>query len=243
MEPLLSNAERHAASSKAFTENPSYEESTRIVSPTRSDLAVAWWLFWLLTWAGTTLGGGLFGLLLGGFLALIGLASNATPEALIAPFMGFGIGFVWAGGVGLLTVPTLGILAWTFWLQKKPLLLAAIAGGFTGLLCMPILFMFTMPIGALTAFWVIRKFLNSQYGECLLAAAQVQTSVPEGETIVDSSFAFDDLPEDASKMNNTPAVGLLHFSIFDLLLRMSGFAVLITLWLTAIKLFYSMTSF
>lgn len=125
-----------------------------------------WSVFWLLVWMGTSLSGAVFGLGIGCMIAFPGLVS-AGPSVMILPVYGGFLGLLWAGGAGLLVVPTLACLCWIFGIQGRIGLLAAIAGGLTGTISMPFLFLLTLPIGSLGG-WLAARVFRRIVGESAL---------------------------------------------------------------------------
>lgn len=131
----------------------------------RGEHLYSWALFWIVTWAGTTLAGGLFG----GALGLVGVMHDIT-----APLSGLFFGSIWAGGMGLFVFFHLGVICWTFWWLDKPLVAASVAGLLTGAFCGVFVFsLLTAPLGALGAYLTGSQLLKTQIGQKFKATIEV----------------------------------------------------------------------
>jgi hypothetical protein len=161
--------------------------------------AADWWRFWAIVWMGTTLAGSFFG----GGLGFIACAASGSAEGLLLPFLGIFVGALWAGSVGLPVIATFAFIVWCFWLQKKPGILAACAGALTGFVSAPFACFLTSPLGAVGAYWAVKRL---------------------------SRVLRDDYDCHQSQRPT--------FSIQDLFWRMTGFAVILTMWMTVIRWFW-----
>jgi len=127
----------------------------------RQEHLASWAIFWIVTWTGTTVAGGLFG----GALGLIGLA-----ETIFAPLLGFVYGAMWAGGTGLFIFLHIGVVCWTFWWLGRPIVVATVAGLVVGLICGVLVFsLITGPMGAVGAYLTGNQFLKSEAGKTFQA--------------------------------------------------------------------------
>ena len=163
--------------------------------------AWTWFLFWIWTWIGTSLGGAAFGAGLSLFAALY---SGDATGFFLGPLLGLIVGLMWAGAVGALVIPTFGALAWMFWCQRNPIVLAAIAGAIIGAVSLPFLFILTAPFGATGAGLIVNRFLKSQMAK----------------PIVDA---------ETERLSSTQRPRF-QYSIADLFLRMTVVGVLIVVW-------------
>ena len=126
-----------------------------------SDHIWNWAVFWIVTWAGTTLSGALFG----GALGMFGIFDNPA-----IPFMGFFYGAIWAGATGLFVFVHIGVICWTFWWLGRPIVVATVTGFLVGALCGALfLSLITGPLGALGAYLAGKQFLKSEAGKTFQA--------------------------------------------------------------------------
>ncbi len=77
-------------------------------------------VFWLVVWCGTAMAGGVFGFLIS---CRVSIPSNCALSS-----------FLWVVAAtisGVLTIPTVAIVAWSFWLSRFRSVMGGLAGGFT----------------------------------------------------------------------------------------------------------------
>ena len=153
---------------------PLIESPTLNVQPFRRDLFLAWFGFWVRVWGGTTGAGGSFGFLFGFFVTAFDNPSEMGSSAM----MGFFFGLAYAALVGALILPTLVAVLWVCNLKRRPKLLACVAGGLIGTICLPPAFFVTGTMGSLGAYWTIKHFLKSTDGELILYAEQERLAEP-----------------------------------------------------------------
>ncbi|HEX2475186.1 MAG TPA: hypothetical protein VHK01_10585 [Lacipirellulaceae bacterium] len=79
-------------------------------------------IFWFIAWLSVTVAGGIFGVIV------------AIADELGFAIIGFIAGIIVAGIYAIPIVATFGILTWTLWLSRFAVVMAAIAGTFTGIL-------------------------------------------------------------------------------------------------------------
>jgi hypothetical protein len=94
------------------------------LKPERSD-------FWISVWLGTSLAGGLFGLLLG----LTFFAHEGPGGTIAGMFIGPVVGCLYAGFVAVPVVLVMATASWAIGKRRWRWFLAAAAGGVTGILC------------------------------------------------------------------------------------------------------------
>ena len=124
----------------------------------------SWASFWILTWAGTTLSGALFG----GALGMLGIFDSPA-----IPILGFFYGAIWAGVTGLFVFIHIGVFCWTFWLLDRPIVVAIVAGLVVGSLCGALIFsLITGPLGAFGAYLAGKQFLKSETGKTFQATIE-----------------------------------------------------------------------
>jgi|GEM_PF-3187322 len=128
----------------------------------------AWWGYWFCAWIGTTIAGGIFGLLLIGFGSLFNgeaLSGVTIIEAIKGLFFGLLMGLMWAGWIGALVIPHIGIAWWMFRFNREPRHAGAIAGGLVGAICGIIFLPITAPMGWAGAFYACRAFTATEFGQ------------------------------------------------------------------------------
>ncbi|NLS91227.1 MAG: DUF1559 domain-containing protein [Planctomycetaceae bacterium] len=94
------------------------QETTKTGHEQRTPFQV---VFWLATWLGTILAGGVFGVV------------NAGP-------LGLPFGFVFAGMFGVPVLAVAATLTWCFWLSRYRVVMATVAGSATGIVSTIIMF-------------------------------------------------------------------------------------------------------
>lgn len=122
----------------------------------------------------------------------------------MVPFAGLFLGGLWAGAVGLFVHVHLVAICWAFWWLGRPLRIAIIAGALTGAICgLAFLSIFTGPMGAFGAYLAGNKYLKSSNGKSFLATI---------------------------KKNQDQSLGPMRFTMMDLFLRVTVFAVFLAGW-------------
>jgi len=135
----------------------------------------SWALFWIVTWGGTTLAGGLFG----GVIATTGITETFT-----APLWGLLWGAMWSGGVGLFIFLHFGVICWASWLIGRPIIVATISGLLVGLVCGILVFsIITGPIGAFGAYLSGKLFLETETGKRFEATIELAKTKSSGRFI------------------------------------------------------------
>ncbi len=112
-------------------------------------LTAAWWSFWCWVWMGASFGGAVLGCMFGVFISVVSIFEEPYAGLIFLPIVGIVVGGLWAAVAAAIVVPTVGILSWTCWLQKRPKLLAGFAGALSGAVAMPYLVALTAPFGFL----------------------------------------------------------------------------------------------
>jgi len=119
---------------------------------------LAWSGYWFCAWIGTTIAGGVFGLLLGFFAN-----ADRMSESLIAGLL---FGLVWSGFVGAVVIPHIAIAVWMFWFNRSdPGYSGAFAGGLVGAICGIIFLPITTPMGWVGAFYACRLYTGTEFGQ------------------------------------------------------------------------------
>jgi hypothetical protein len=195
-----------------LADEPIANESPKIG---KDPLIGEWASFWLKVWLGTALSGGAFGAL----AVIVNIAFHLLfdwtvfPQAIFAIGLAVAVGTLWAGIVGVLVVPTVALLAWSFFCLDYPKTIGAIAGALTGAASVsfyPPVLIFTAVAGAIGGAIAAGKFWNSP-DSLILRRAQEACRV--------TGIRF-------------------HFTIRDLLLRTTAAALLLTVWMFIFRLFY-----
>ena len=110
-----------------------------------------------------------------------------------------------AGTVGVLVIPLFATVCWMLWLPRNPMVMAFAAGALIGSLSGLVMFFVTGPIGAVGAGLAAQWYLNTPLGQKILNDEQQKRIAREtGEA-------------------------RFHFSLADLMWRMTALAILLTL--------------
>jgi hypothetical protein len=163
-----------------------------------------WRMIWLWTWFGTALAGGLFGVISAIYITIY---HDTIGFGVLGVMLGGLVGTISAGFIGVLVIPSLAVIMWSVFLQRYPILLAAVAGALTGGLCVRFswIWWLTGPIGALGAGLCVLKYLYSPGGKLFKIWQDRNRQLP------------------------------LQFSIVDMFKRTTAIAVLICVWMFLIK--------
>ena len=118
---------------------------------------LAWSGYWCCAWIGTTIAGGIFGLILGIF-------TGATGGD--GPMAGLLFGLCWAGGIGLVVISHIAIAFWMLWFNRSdPGFAGAFAGGLVGAICGIIFIPITAPMGWVGAYCACKSYTRTRLGQ------------------------------------------------------------------------------
>ena len=173
----------------------------------RSEHLSAWLSYWCVIWSGITVMGPLFG----GFVGLWLAGGEPMRDPFSGLFSGMFFGGLWAGAVGLFVIVHLGAICWTFQWLDSPLTIGWIAGAFTGVICgLFYLSLLTAPLGAAGAYLAGDSFLKTKMGNKFLDTIETY----QGESL-----------------------GAMKFTMMDLFLRVTVFAVFLAGWTAWLRAF------
>ncbi|MEM7314092.1 MAG: hypothetical protein AAF497_13175 [Planctomycetota bacterium] len=157
---------------------------------------------WLLYWLVVWFGTTVTGAVVGLSVGVCVTFYDGNPmSAIFATFLGLMV----AGTVGVLVILLFAMVCWMLWLPRNPIVMAIAAGAIIGSVSGLVMFFVTGPIGGVGA-WV---------------AAQWYLSTPLGKKILND--------EQQKRIARKSGEARFHFSLADLMWRMTALAIVLTL--------------